>query len=144
MTPAEQGDMVALAFACARGGVQAAAAPVSEVAINAAISECMGFMHCSLAPPRRFDAVVVILRRLFLHPSNEGCDVFMGLKQSPRAVAACQFFFGKRGVNFSVANAMHRVRLSPALAFGQKMMLVDTFASNEMPPAERAVAQSQR
>ena len=93
-----------------------------------------------LATPRRFHTIVVILRWLFLNPSDEGDDVLMGLQLRPSTVAAGKLFLGQRGMNFSVAHAMHGVRLAPALAFGNQMMLIDTFTRDKWPAAKRAVA----
>ena len=98
--------------------------------------------YASLPPSRRFHAVVVILSGLFLHPQDERCDVFMGLQCCPTAVASCKLFLSKRRVNFSVANAMHGMRLAATLAFGHQMMFINTFARNKRPTAERTVAQS--
>jgi hypothetical protein len=75
-----------------------------------------------------------------LHPSDEGCNIFMRLKRRPSAVATCQFFFSERGMNFPVADAVNRMRLSAALAFGYEMMLINAFASNQTSAAERASA----
>jgi hypothetical protein len=95
----------------------------------------------AICAPRRLHAAVVILWRFLLHPSNEGCDVFMRLQGFPRVVASRQLFLCERGVNFSVANAVDRVRLAAALAFGQQVVLINAFACDKLPAAERASAQ---
>lgn len=90
-------------------------------------------------PSGGFHAVIVILWWLLLHPSDEGGDVFMRPQSFPSVVVARQFFFCERGVNFSMADAMHGVRLASALALGQQMMLINAFARYQRPAAQRAI-----
>lgn len=68
----------------------------------------------------------------------------MRLQGCPRGVAAGELFLADRGVNFSVTDAVHRMLFSPALAFGQEVMLVNALACHEHAAAERAVAQRLR
>ena len=63
----------------------------------------------------------------------------MRLQCLPSAVAASELFFCKSSVDFLVADAMHGVRLAPALAFRHQVMLVDAFACNHGPVAQWAI-----
>jgi hypothetical protein len=55
----------------------------------------------------------------------------MRLQRSPSAVASRQLFLCERGVDFSVADAVNRVRLAATLAFGQQVMFVNAFTCYE-------------
>lgn len=90
---------------------------------------------------RRLDAVVVKLWRLLLHPGDKGSHVFMRLQCGPSAVASRQFFLGERRVNFSMADAVNRMLLPPALAFGQQVVFINTLTFNQRSAAQRATAQ---
>ena len=64
----------------------------------------------------------------------------MRLKCAPSTVASRQLFLGKRRMNFPVADSVNRVRLSPALAFGQQVVLINAFARNKATATKRAGA----
>ena len=76
------------------------------------------------------------------HPSNKNLhlgvlpDCFRGV------ISRGQFFFGKKGVEFAVADQMQRLCLPVAPGLGLPVVPVDTGPGDHLPAADRAWSQT--